>query len=331
MAEKLVSVVIPVRNGEAHLASTLEAVIGQDYGSVEIIVVDDASTDSTGRIARTVLEAGGRSFKLITNAECLGVSAARNRGLVDAGGFYVWFCDGDDMPGKTFVSSLLAEAEARDADAVFCSIKHYYEDDGTFKDELIPKVASLDPEKYLEAWADGIISFCSVWNFLFRRDFLVREKLRFVRGCIYGEDTEFVLKAIAAASRVSSVSEMLYTYVYHCGQTTKKHKESEMFRSLVGARLRACSFVAKHTSSRKVRNFAVNYCVPDILVKSFTKAAQDGDEERYGRLVRSLKNRKMRGLLLSSAKYVLKVPELFFKAALIIIAPSLYFSLRRKK
>ena len=84
----LISVVVPAYNTESRIAYSLESIIAQDYPNLEIIVVNDASTDDTESAARKILESCGRPFSVITHKENRGVSAARNTGI-DAmkGGF----------------------------------------------------------------------------------------------------------------------------------------------------------------------------------------------------------------------------------------------------
>ena len=127
-ADKLVSVIVPVYNSEKHIAAALSSIINQDYSSLEIIIVNDASTDSSREIAQDVLSHSARPHRIIDHPRNLGVSAARNTGLDAAKGDYVWFCDSDDLPDEHFVSVLCRKAHDNNLDAVFCGLKHYYED-----------------------------------------------------------------------------------------------------------------------------------------------------------------------------------------------------------
>ena len=113
---KLVSVIVPTYNGEKFIAQTLESIINQDYENLEIIVVDDVSTDNTVSLVREILENSGRKFQLIQRTVNGRQSASRNTGLDAANGEYVMFFDHDDLAEKNFVSSLYKEAEDKQAD-----------------------------------------------------------------------------------------------------------------------------------------------------------------------------------------------------------------------
>ena len=99
----LISVVVPAYNAEKLIACSLESIIAQDYPNIEIIVVNDASTDTTEQAARRVLEGCGRPFSIITHTKNCGVSAARNTGIDSMKGEFVWFLDADDMAENNLV------------------------------------------------------------------------------------------------------------------------------------------------------------------------------------------------------------------------------------
>ena len=86
---KLVSVIVPTYNGEKFIAQTLDSIIHQDYENLEIIVVDDVSTDNTVNVVKDILEKSGRKFQLIQRTVNGRQSASRNTGLDAANGEYV--------------------------------------------------------------------------------------------------------------------------------------------------------------------------------------------------------------------------------------------------
>ena len=328
--DKLVSIVIPLYNAAAHIEATLTSIIRQDYSNIEIVVVNDASTDSSPAIAQRLLENSGRKFQLINHAQNLGVCAARNTGLNSAHGEYICLCDNDDTEAPAFISTLLREAEGKNADIVFCGISQYYESENRFIDDpdtFTPD--SLDPQDYLNAWADRKLYLWSVWNFLFRRELITANNLHFHEGCRLGEDTEFVLKAIAVASRVSYVDEKLYTYIHHAGQASTARKGDVMFHHIFLSRLRSCRFLLRHSHSRKVKNYALSFYLADVTIKQFTRCASADDREHFSRLKRTLKHKTLRRILLSTSRFFFTAPGLFMKSVMLLYAPELYYMLRK--
>lgn len=332
----LVSIIIPTYNGEKHIAQTLKSIIAQDYENIEIILSDDVSTDNTVKISRELLEKSRYKFKIVERSINGGQCSARNTGYNAASGEYVIFFDHDDMAKKNFVSLLCTEAENKNADVVFCGIKHFYENENKFEYEpVITKNNFITPEDYLKGWASGKIFLWSVWNFIFKKKFLDEINLRFHEGCRLGEDTEFVLKALSSASKVSFVEKMLYIYVHWPQQTYQKYsvtsKKFDIFKHIMFSRFRAGRYIIRHTRNLDIKNYVLNFFIPDALITYITSAVKTNSRENYNRLIKSLKHKKIRELLLSTSKFIFRKPELIFKSLMLIYAPDFYYKLRSKK
>ena len=330
MADKLVSVIVPMFNAEAHISAALSSIIQQDYKNLEIILVNDASSDSSSLIAKKILEGSGRPYRIIDHRKNRGAAAARNTGLDAAGGDYVWFCDSDDLVEKNLVSLMYSKAEEKNADAVFCGMKHYYESENRFRYEPVKFSSNtVSPDDYFEAWAKFKLPLWSQCNFLFSMELITKNGLRFIEGCSFGEDTEFLMKALANSSRVSFVKDMLYTYVHHPKQSSVNSRNSEMLTQLMLARFRTRKILAKRLRSRTVKNHLLSYYLPNAILKRYTEYARVQDRAKYSLLVKTLKHKKIRALMLSSAKFIFREPELFLKSATLIYAPNLYYKLRK--
>ena len=324
----LISIIIPVYNGEKHIEKTLKSIIAQDYENIEIILVDDVSKDNTIKIAKKILEDGTKKFKIVERSQNGGQCAARNTGYNAANGEYIIFFDHDDLAEKNFVSSLYKEIKDKNADLVFCGIKHFYENENRYEYEPVNiEKKSLNPEDYLKLWAQRKMLFWSVWNFIFKKSFIDGINLHFNEQCKLGEDTEFVLKAISAASKVSFINEMLYIYVHHTGMTSiKYYKDTKIFDSLLLSRFRSIRPIIRKTKDKKIRDYAVNFYMADSIVTQLTNCAKFND---YKRMKKFLRHKKIRELLLSSIKFVFKKPELFFKALMLLYVPDLYYKMRK--
>jgi glycosyltransferase involved in cell wall biosynthesis len=122
----LVSVVIPVYNGEDFLAEAIESVLAQDYASFEVIVVDDGSTDRSGAIA----DAFAAPVRCVHQPN-RGQGAARNAGVENARGEYLAFLDADDLWAPDKLSAQVAKLrEAPELDGVFGLLHHFHEGEG---------------------------------------------------------------------------------------------------------------------------------------------------------------------------------------------------------
>lgn len=116
--EKLISVIIPVYNIEKYIFKCLSSVASQKYTNLEIIVVDDGSTDNSGEIC-DMFAAGDNRIKIIHQKNA-GLSAARNAGIDASKGEYIGFIDGDDYIDKMMYYEMIHIIEQNDADMVIC-------------------------------------------------------------------------------------------------------------------------------------------------------------------------------------------------------------------
>jgi glycosyltransferase involved in cell wall biosynthesis len=120
----LITCVIPVRDGERFLGAAIDSVLAQDHRPLDVVVVDDGSTDRSAAIA----EAYGGTVRLIRRTESGGPGAARNTGVREARGDYLAFCDADDLFRPTKLSQQLRELEAHpEAGLCLCTVENFWE------------------------------------------------------------------------------------------------------------------------------------------------------------------------------------------------------------
>ncbi|MGN0557410.1 MAG: glycosyltransferase family 2 protein, partial [Acutalibacteraceae bacterium] len=116
MDEKTVSVIIPVYNAEKYLAECLESVQNQTYHPLQIILIEDGSSDQSGKICD---EYAAKDERIeVYHQPNSGVSAARNKGLMSARGGWIAFIDADDRVAPDYIERLIGEAEKSGADIV---------------------------------------------------------------------------------------------------------------------------------------------------------------------------------------------------------------------
>ncbi len=210
-----VSVVVPVYNEEKYLNSCLESLINQSLTDIEIIIVDDGSTDKSREIEKEYAEADGRISVLKQMNQYAG--AARNRGMDVAQGKYIIFLDADDWYSEYFLEKMYTVAEKWQSEIALCNFFMY--DDSQDK-QKIPDIAykeSFLPEQSTFCGQDlkynGIFQFAKgwAWDKLFNLDFLRRNGLRFqkIRS---SNDGYFTFMALAIANNITYLKDRLVTY-----------------------------------------------------------------------------------------------------------------------
>lgn len=207
----IVSIVLPVYNIGACLRQTMDSIVGQTYEDMEIICIDDGSTDDS----RAILEGyAARDDRIALHVqENAGQGAARNRGLELARGRYVMLLDADDVYETTFVEKMATRAAEVDADIVVCRSGEL--DDATGKTRACPwtvKTEQLPPQDPFSVHDMYDFIFTAFigwpWDKFFKRSFLVDHALSFP-DMENSEDLHFVFLALVHANRISFLDEQL--------------------------------------------------------------------------------------------------------------------------
>ena len=203
-----VSIIVPIYNAEEYLYECVDSLVGQTWRDIEIILINDGSTDSSAEICKSYLNDPRVIYRYQENT---GVSAARNLGLSLATGDYIGFVDADDWLELDAMERLQGET----ADIVMYNFYHgarKHEEpltDGVYPTEaLFPKMIS-----YVDETGEVNYQFHTIWMRLFKRSLIEKYQIRFDTRFHNGEDLLFTLAATMKASNVSvKQSEYLYHY-----------------------------------------------------------------------------------------------------------------------
>lgn len=204
----LVSVIVPVYNVEKYLTRCLDSICNQTYCNLEIILVDDGSSDNSGRICDEYAKKDKRiRTKHKQNA---GVSAARNDGLDIATGDYITFVDSDDYVAPEMYEMLIAKIQTQNADIAVCG---YFQEgnDGVFRinwkgtDEVC-----LTQLEQIECLLRNRYYTCSLWDKLYRSDIL--RNIRFDESIHHYEDYLFLYEAMQYSHKAVFTPQGCYYY-----------------------------------------------------------------------------------------------------------------------
>lgn len=206
----LVSIIVPVFNVEQYLPECIESIRKQTYKNIEVILVDDGSTDSSGEICDNYAMADKR-IKVIHQHNG-GVVAARKSGLRAAQGEYVGFVDGDDYIDSCMYQNLLEEILASGADLVHSG---YWEDNGK-KVSYKGKAVSLAGNRveFIRKAIYGLEEYItsSMWSKLYQVDFIKRIFAQVPDDCCYGEDSICLYISILECRKIALVDAAYYHY-----------------------------------------------------------------------------------------------------------------------
>lgn len=233
-----ISVIVPVYNTEMYLSRCLSSICNQTYKNIEIIVINDGSSDNSPAI----IEKYARFDKRIVpiNQENTGLGLARNRGLSIAKGKYVSFVDSDDWIELDMLEKMFNVAKKIKADIVVCNYVMSFSNgkkvkNQPFSNKIIQKDDIYKTNFHYDYFYGGY-SGKPVWNKLYRSKFLKDNNLMFKKNDeIFAEDFLFNLECLLYKPKIAFINEYLYNYYQRVGSIINSFKPnlSERYLNLI--------------------------------------------------------------------------------------------------
>ncbi|OZG66172.1 glycosyl transferase [Bifidobacterium hapali] len=261
----LVSVLVCIYNTEQYLADCIDSICGQTYDNLEIVLVDDGSTDRSGAIIDEYAEKDKR-IKAVHQKNA-GFSGCRNACMDHATGEFIAFVDSDDIIMPDFVEYMLSIQRQTGADMVISkncftnvNMQQVSED----------HIVTWSPDKAVSEFFYPRVPLGS-WNKLYRRDFLNRNGLRFVPQLTTGEGLQFITRAASLANCIGVGSRKVYRY--RMNNPNSATTKADVERQGIGS-LKTMDYIEHHlpVDSQIVRSAmrwhrwsCYNYCLRQIM------------------------------------------------------------------
>ena len=292
-----VSVIVPVYNAQNTLGRCVNSILSQTFRDLELILVDDGSTDGSPEICRNWADLDGRVR--IIRQENAGVSRARNRGLAEARGKYVQFADADDCVAPDMTEKLVEALRERPGDIVVCSCWQVGETQrsklGLYTDDkLVLDHDEMWQEMLRLVWDTS--SMESPWNKLYERNLIEANGLRFPEDLSLGEDFLFNLAYFRCCGGLVFLPDPLYFYhVGQTGDTLSSRPRPDFLQTMCRVENELLDAVKTHHElsgeERKIfaRHFSSRICVGFLHVSR--RCAED---EAVGRIAQILEREDVR-------------------------------------
>lgn len=252
----LVSIIVPVYNVQKYIRRCLDSIINQTYKTLEIILIDDGSTDDSGKICDEYAKKDNRIIvKHNTNR---GVSYARNYGIKLANGQYLSFIDPDDYVDLDYIENLLRPMLEDDYDLVVCNIKHVYTNK-IINNAL--QVNMLTNNYYNDFYLLDILRATPV-NKLFRSNIIKLFDLKFFENSSYSEDRIFNYHYGNHVKKYKYLNKAMYYYCHREEMSLSKRKTLKSFKSALIALEEEKIFLFKNNVKKKtiiLTNSAISY------------------------------------------------------------------------
>lgn len=209
-----ISIIVPIYNSEENLENCIVSIINQTYKDIQIVLVNDGSTDKSIDICSKYEQIDNR-IKVI-NIENSGVSVARNTGMRYSKSKYIMFVDSDDSIDLNIIEKLLNIIEEKDYDLSMCGYKRVFKKNG-----LIEKVQGIKCSQYsgniknflnnIDEYIDNPLLQGPCWK-IFKKSIIIENNIEFPENMSYGEDTTFVYSYLEHVNYITTIDEELYNY-----------------------------------------------------------------------------------------------------------------------
>ena len=201
-----VSIIIPVYNSERYIERCINSILNNTYKNIEIIIINDGSTDSSEKIILQLKKENDEIIKYYykTNE---GPAKARNLGIKLATGKYLMFVDNDDYIDYDYVEKLVNEAESKNYDMVICGFRRVNSKNKIFFERKLSNTR----------WCRYINN--GPWARICNRDYILKNKIEFL-DCNYGEDIFFNVQAVSLSKNVGIIEYVGYNWFYNTKSIT---------------------------------------------------------------------------------------------------------------
>ncbi len=215
----LISVIITTYNVEMYIEQAIKSVLNQTYKNLEIIIVDDCSSDNTQEIISKYEKNNNIIFKKLDQRTGGGCCYTSNIGLSMAKGEYICFLDGDDYIHNNMIQKLFNEINSKNLDLVVCN---YYEDvNGKIRNAYHENIYNKLLSKYNKS---TLLQICpGPWSKIYRRSFVKENDIKFIEGDYFYEDNPFHWLNIISTDKIGVIPDKL---IYHRQETSRKQTTS---------------------------------------------------------------------------------------------------------
>ena len=209
------TVIIPVYNCQPDMLRRCLGCFSAADSDLEVLVVDDGSTNEVPKVLAEY------PVRVITQSNS-GVSTARNRGIDEASGEYIVFCDADDVVDLEALNKAISLAGDNGADYVLTSYRKVIGASNT----VVDVVTNDSPDGYLKQLLSEPNRYGTVWAKIIRRDFIISHGIKFDQNLTHGEDSIFIMDCLKYSPKVAVCNEPFYTYYVNLSSAAKANSKA---------------------------------------------------------------------------------------------------------
>lgn len=310
----LVSIIVPVYKVEQYISYSITSVIKQSYKNIEVIIVDDGTPDNSVGIAEKLLKNSNVSYK-IYKQENKGLGEARNTGLRQAKGEWVYFLDSDDAIVKNTIEKMVESAESCNPNFVFSKFNRIKSMNEAQSSCVVENIQCLDNVKLINGFLDRSIQILAPGT-LYKRSWLLENGLWFEK-IPWSEDQQFIWRILSVTEKAVFMNSTFYQYLQRPGSIMDSSSISKMI----------CGYEEIQKLPQLFENGIVcEYLVPRWVMGTINSASVISDYSEWCKLWERIEAKKSFKVLLNFPDYRVRILSI-----LGICSPKLYYLLMRKK
>lgn len=268
------SIIVPVYNGEQHIENTVHNILGSSYQNLELLLIDDGSSDGSLALCQKLAETDSR-IRVFHKGNG-GIGDARNFGLAHATGDYIGFCDQDDKISREMYQKMLSRIAADGSQSALCGSyrqkknggKVVFEQytDGVFDERLIVEKLLLPMLfKGFAAHANDEISiYMSIWKCIISRKLIEDNAMRFRTFVTHEDDFIMLLQLFLCAKKISTLSDILY--YWNTNPKSETHHSAERYRQNLDTR--------QHNLMSYVLKLLTDHGISQNIIEEYTYVQQ---------------------------------------------------------
>ena len=245
-----ISIIVPIYNAEKYIKKCVDSLLNQTKKEIELILINDGSTDSTHNILKSYKDKRIKYFKNKNQ----GIGKTRNFGIEKSTGKYIIFIDSDDYIEPTTCEELFEKAEKEKADIVVCDFYKVY-DDGSKEEINLPSFKTTKLKNNPNILLDINLS---PWNKIYSSKLIKDNNISFAEGIKY-EDVPFVSEALDKADKIAKLDKKLNYYVIH-GNSETTVRDKRIFDIL-----KIVDIIRTYFKNKKYMNEVVNKLTVRII------------------------------------------------------------------
>ena len=277
-----ISIIIPVYNVEKYLNKCLNSVIEQTYKNIEVILIDDGSTDNSGKICDEYAKNDIR-IKII-HQQNGGVSTARNNGLEHATGKYITFVDSDDYIEKEMIETMAKKIMKKNADIVICGVTDRDEENNIINQSLNKKENVFNNIEAIKEMLDEKLFYSVCWAKLYKKELF--RNIKFNSKIRIAEDMDVLYRVFYKSNKIIQIPERLYNWTSRGDSVTKGNDMSKWQDEID-----VCENIIKfcEENCNEIEDYAVKRYIRINLTLSLNNLKENGTKENYNTLKKNLK------------------------------------------